>query len=166
MKALICGGAACVWDDLRAYGPHSGIVLAVNDILAVYPHRVDHFASLHCEKLSRWSAEREKRGGNMDFVTWTRPEKGGADRLLSGWSGGSSGMFAVGVALDLGCTSVVLCGVPMTADPHFFGGAPWDACMIHREAWERRLPDMQGKVFSMSGWTQELLGAPPGLMAA
>lgn len=166
MKALILGGAACVWDDLRTLGPYGDIVIAVNDIGAVYPHRIDHWATLHGEKLPDWSAKRVVRGYNTDYTTWTRPEKPGqTDRVLSGWSSGSSGFLAVGVALEVGATEVVLAGVPMDGSPHFFDREGWKGFLAHRAAWERKADDLRGRVFSMSGWTRRLLGSPPWLTA-
>lgn len=163
MRALVIGGASCAWDDLRALGSWGDVRIAVNDMASVYPHRIDHIATLHAEKLIRWTAERERRGGNMDFVTWGRPEKPGTDRTLAGWTSGSSGLFAVGVALELGAEQVVLAGVPMDPQPHFFNEAEWPEFRLYRKAWERRADALRGRVFSMSGWTRELLGSPPWL---
>lgn len=74
---------------------------------------------------------------------------------------GSSGLFAVKVALiDLGYEDVVLCGVPMTATPHFDDNVPWPEVDLFKLGWEQALPQIDGRVRSMSGWTRELLGAP------
>lgn len=161
MNALVIGGASCLWDDLAAVGTWDGMVVACNDAGAVYPHRIDHFATLHPEKLDGWRAERERRGGNLDFTTWSRRNPELVDRILEGWSSGSSGMLAVGVALAVGAERVVLCGVPMQATPHFFDPAPWEGVQHHAGAWEARVDELRGRVFSLSGWTRELLGPPP-----
>lgn len=75
-------------------------------------------------------------------------------------------MLAIQVAQVLGCERAVLCGMPMTATPHFVEstvqrqGQPWTAVAGHWKAWGRELGRMQGWVRSMSGRTQETLGAP------
>lgn len=163
MRALVLGGAACVWDDLRALGPWDGIVVATNDAGVAYPYRIDHWASLHPEKLEHWQELRQALHGNRDYTTWSRRCPELVDRTLTGWTSGSSGMFAVGVALELGAESVVCAGVPMDGSPHFFDEAGWQAFEHHRTAWQARKGVMYGRVFSMSGWTRELLGSPPWL---
>lgn len=160
MNALVIGGAACVWDDLRALGPWGGLVVVVNDVGACYPHRIDHWATLHPEKLAGWRMGRWKRGGNGDYTTWSRRNPELVDRIISGWSSGSSGMLGVGVALDVGAENVVLAGIPMGSEGHFFSPDPWGAFETHRPAWEKRIDVLRGRVTSMSGWTRELLGAP------
>ena len=164
MDALVLGSGACLWDDLRALGSWGDIVLAVNEAAVAYPHRLDCFVTLHPEKLPKWTEERITRGGNADFETWTGMHKQDlAQHAIGGWTNGSSGMLAVGVALEKGATRVVLCGVPMNPEPHFWDPKPWPACATHRKPWTDRLAKMQGRVFSMSGWTRELLGGPPWL---
>lgn len=153
MNALVLGGAACLWDDLRALGPFRGVVIATNEAGVYYPHRVGHWATLHGEKLSRWMSERGYRGGNMDFHAWPAP--------FPGWDKGSTGLHAVAVALlGLDCENVTLCGVPMNDDPYFFGRDSWQKAHVHWPEWEALLPEMEGRVFSMSGRTRDLLGAP------
>lgn len=165
MRALVLGGADSLWSDLRALGPWSGLVVACNDAGAVYPHRIDALCSLHGDKLAGWKRERIARGLSADFTTWTRPEHAGcADRYLSGWSSGSSGLFAVGVALEMGAESVTLAGVPMEASAaHWFDRDPWAAADLHWSAWEKRADMLRGRVFSLSGRTRALLGCPPEL---
>jgi len=85
------------------------------------------------------------------------------------WSGGSSGMLAVQVALALGCTKVMLCGMPMTPTPHFEQSAEFDAAhtvwseadghwrswlRVHQHGW------FEDRVRSTSGRTRDLFGAP------
>lgn len=172
MNALVVGGAECVHRDLAALGGWTpDIVIVVNDIGAIYPHRIDHWMSVHAGKFHEipdhpkgwgWLRQRKAAGGNADFTTWTNRHKAElADRVIYGWNRGSSGMSAVGVALELGADTVVLCGIPMDPTGHFFDKEPWVACEDHREAWTNRIEKMRGRVWSMSGWTRELLGSPP-----
>lgn len=167
MRALVVGGAACVWDDLAALGTWDGLLICVNDVGAAYPGRVDHWVSLHANKFPVWKRQRATNGGNMDFVTWSQPgaKSRYTDRWLGGWRYGSSSFLAVGVAFDVGATEVVLCGVPMQAEhAHFFDAKPWDQVDRYTKAWVDSLHLIRGRVFSMSGYTRELLGPPPWII--
>lgn len=166
MKALCLGAADCLWDDVAASGDILGddwwdIVVACNRAGVDWPGHLDHWVSLHPEKLlALWVPERE---GNDDYVTWSDPNRGErgpapTDRHLDNW-GGSSGLFAVQVAAEVGADRVVACGMPLDRSPHYHGRAEWDAADAFRPAWERRIDEM-ADVRSMSGWTAELVGRP------
>ena len=171
MRALIVGGAASVWRDLARIeavtGPWPGVVVAVNDIMADLP-RLDHVATLHPRtekgKLAAWEERRRTRGYPMTYTAWSHAKEG-ADARLTGWSDGSSGLLAVGVALDgLGCEEVVLCGTRLDAQRNAFRDeAGWQQYRRYRRGWLRKMEVMRGKVWSMSGWTREQLGMWPGL---
>lgn len=167
MRALVLGGAACVWADLTAFhamGLPVDHVLAVNDAGYAYPHRLDHWVTLHPEHFPVWEP---RRSGNADYVRWSNKPHAAVDRVLAAWGAGSSGLLAVTVAVDgLGCAEVWLCGVPMDAQPHVYGGEDWTGYVAHRQAWERAVPRMQGKVFSMSGWTRALLQPEAAMLLA
>lgn len=76
-------------------------------------------------------------------------------------SSGSTGLFAVKIALDDGCDRVVLAGVPMTDDKHFSRGKPWNNVGSFTNAWETALPYYKDKTRSVSGgYTERLLGRP------
>jgi len=176
--AMCLGGASCVWDDVAAwqaeYGaPWDGIVIAANDIGAHWPGRLDHWVSLHPYKLAEW---RTLRAANQcpdtPYETWGQkflePDGVAVDHRLMPWPGGSSGMFAAQVAREVGCTKIVLCGVPITPTPHFAESREtfhkqWLASVGHWRGWERARshdvihPDW---LRSISGRTKDLLGAP------
>jgi len=153
--AVILGGAAGLWDDLRALGSFTGAVVAVNQAGIYYPYPIQHWATLHPEGLPAWIRARAERGHSLDFEVWTEP--------LPGWDKGSSGLHAVGMALEVGYGPVVLCGMPMTDGAHFHDASPWPVAGEHWPAWEAQADAMRGRVFSMSGRTRDLLGAPPWL---
>lgn len=165
MTGLVVGSGACVWEDLSAlvallHGPWPGVVVAVNDMIAHYPGRVDHAVSLHADKLESWLTERRRRGGNRDLVTWSHPMRHTpAKRTIEQRGAGSSGLLAVWVAFEVGCERVVLCGVPMDGQGHFFDPRPWADAERYAKAWEERRHALTD-VRSMSGWTRSLLGAP------
>ncbi|MCI0434489.1 MAG: hypothetical protein L0271_12740, partial [Gemmatimonadetes bacterium] len=65
--AILLGGAASVWDDYVALcelitGDWIGLIAAVNDIGCHWPGRLDHWITLHPEKMARWRHERAVRG--------------------------------------------------------------------------------------------------------
>ncbi len=176
--ALVLGGADCVWDDVlnweAEYGAQwDGVVIAANDVGAHWPRELHHWASLHPEKLRGWMELRARHHLPMEEwpMRWgsagrLRTANGLIDRRIEPiWPGGSSGMLAVQVAQTIGCTHVVLCGIPMTPTAHFGEthlrfDKEWAAASGHWRAWKRHKPNMLGWVRSMSGRTQELLGAP------
>jgi hypothetical protein len=185
MMALILGGADCIYNDLDALHklvwPHDGslelprapeaedgwcpgITIAANDAGFEF-ERVHHWVTLHPEKMERWQRERLVRWGERKGqpVTWChqdgKPHLDHALPIRHGCSG-SSGLFAVQVALELGCDRIVLCGVPMDARPHFNGPA-WHDHWTYRATWQRwQAAEELENVRSMSGWTRELLGEP------
>jgi len=89
-----------------------------------------------------------------------------ADRCVTyRWPGmsasGSSGLFAVKVALDDGHDRVVLAGVPMLRNAkHFARGQDWLQRDCFMDGWKQAMPHIRGKVRSLSGWTMQTLGAP------
>lgn len=176
MIALVLGGASCVWDDVRRLeeliGEHRpGVTIAVNDIGSHWPHRLDHWCTVHPENFRIWKKDRADRGYNLDYVSWAQKlgkrEVGVVDRVCPNrWAQGSSGYVAIGVAKEVGCSKVVLCGVPMTVTPHFAESTfheptqPWAGAKTHWKYWQEHAETMLGWVRSMSGNTRELLGAP------
>lgn len=182
-KALVLGGAECVWDDIdeseRLLGPEWwDIVVAANDVGCHWPKQLDAWASLHPNKFRDWTKLRASLGHPNGYQTFTRRGSGQkhADVAVTHrFGGGASGLLAVTVALHLGATRVVLCGIPMEKVPHFaesevhVRGRPWrpDA---HRRKWKQHAAELSGTVRSMSrvygpdGWrssfTRNLLGAP------
>lgn len=175
-RAVILGGAGCVWRDLdaaRRIGTYDAAI-AINDAVAHYPGAVEIFATLHIEKAEAWLDERAARGyppPGLIAAHKGNTNEGRASRLQADyvtdylWPGmpasGSSGLFAVKVALEHGYGRIVLCGVPMRAEErHFFDPEPWSDVGKFTEAWLAALHRIRGHVRSMSGWTRELLGEP------
>lgn len=168
---LILGGGPDVWEEVLAweavYGRQwDGLVLAVNDVGCHWPRDLQHWVSLHPEKFAGWIALRQSYGYDDGYVTWGRAGRPHSEHHAKAWAGGSSGMYAIQVAQLVGCTHVILCGIPMTATPHFAESTvhaqqlPWTAVAGHWRAWESQAYRMRGWVKSMSGRTQEVFGAP------
>jgi hypothetical protein len=172
-QALVLGGASCVWQDLLTFEQGfdrswDGLVVAANDVGAHWPRDLDHWVTLHSDKFPSWQDLRAAHGfaaGYRTWCRWYRPDIP-VDFRVRPWAGGSSGMLAVQVALEgLGCTHVVLCGVPMTQTPHFAETkerfhSVWIAANAHWRDWEKCRAQFGDRVRSMSGRTRELLGAP------
>lgn len=160
LKAIILGGGETLWPDLaQVPDVDKRTVIAINDAGVSYKRRIDYWVSLHPEKLSKWV---QQRTGNQDYQTVCHKENRiRPDHIIREYWRGSSGLYAVQFAAEtLKADDVVLCGVPMTPTPHFFGGRPWEHVHKYRDGWIEALPVIQGRVTSLSGWTRELLGAP------
>lgn len=174
--ALVLGGARNVWTDVEAalaLSPFDAVVTC-NDVTAEWPGRIDAMATLHAEKAGIW-IERRRRRGYPDPERVIGHEAAKAYRrtpaVVTGFTSlylpgqkdsGSSGLFAVKVALDdLGFDKAVCCGVPMTpGEKHFFDSTAWAGAQAHRKGWNQALPAIKDRVRSMSGWTADLLGRP------
>lgn len=173
--ALVLGGAGTVWTDVRealALGRFDGVV-ACNDVGAAWPGRLDGWATLHPEKMHRWTSLRRAAGYPRPgrIVTHHQARHGRLPACVDGtidhnFPGqtlpGSSGLFAAKMALiDLGFDRAVLCGVPMLATPgHFFDASPWNGVTSHRQGWAQAMPHIKDRLRSISGWTSEILGKP------
>lgn len=171
---VIAGCAQCVWNDIadlpRMF--RQAPVMAVNDLIMHYPGRLDHAYSNDTPMLDAWMAARRpeyvRRFGKPEIHTC-----GSTREHNWPWPGhGSSALNAVYTALAMGHSKVVLCGVPLDNQPHYWQ-APWERANFEREVGTTVTGKMQywqnaadkifnGRVRSMSGRTMELLGAPDG----
>lgn len=176
--ALVLGGADTLWDDLarvKAQKIEYEGVVACNQAGAEWPGTLHGWASVHPNFFyngRKWLQARARKGyrparalfGHKDggslpihndvrVTPWQIP--GETDRF------GSSGLYAVKIALiDLKYDSVVLCGIPMTATPHFDRANDWTSVKGFRKTWEQLTPATTSRIKSMSGWTRETFGAP------
>lgn len=162
--AAVLGGATGGLDELtvlRTIAPVAGL-FAVNDAAAEYPGHVDAFVTLHPEKLPHWLAKRITPPGDVVSIM----KDPGVTRITPyQWpemtGSGSSGLYAVKVALEAGFDRVVLCGVPMEFErAHYFDPKPWADVDQFWPSWEICLPRLKDCVRSMSGRTATLLGMP------
>lgn len=166
--ALVLGGGKGVWAEageaLSLFSP--SLVVAVNDIGVFWPGRIDIWATLHPEKLADWRNARRARCLPPAAEHVAHEGQASVDRVQTYiWPGmnasGSSGLYAVKLALEAGAERVILAGVPMTTEAaHFFAASPWGEREGFIDAWRIAMPRIADKTRSMSGWTQEILGAP------
>lgn len=171
MKVALClGGADCVQDDWEAaldlFKP--AYVIAANHVGFHWPHHLDAWVTLHPEHITRWRETRLANGysdadeyllhGNR-LPEWCSQ----TGHMFPGMAlSGSSGMMAAKVALcDFGADKVVLAGIPLLRQAHFFGAHDmFDAAGTYREAWQTIPPIYRARMRSMSGWTADFLGRP------
>lgn len=167
LRALVLGGATSLFDDeaaARAMGFEPDILVATNHAGRDREGPVDHWCSFHVELLPMWIAARRAAGRPDAGQLWGCHKRAAPEglelRYAANW-GGSSGLLAVTVALELGATHVVLAGVPLTREgEHYDKPGLWRDAGNYRGRWIHRATDMDGRVRSMSGWTAELLGKP------
>src|SRR5690606_41187496 len=120
MRALVLGGALSLFEDeaeARAMGFEPDIIVATNHAGRDREGLVDHWCSFHVELFPLWLKERRAAGRPDPGQLWSchaRPAPKGLPRVrkAANWRG-SSGLLAVTVALELGATHVVCCGVPL-----------------------------------------------------
>ena len=165
--AAVLGGAAGAFTELEMLRGMANVqgVYAVNDAAAQYPGPLEAFVTLHPEKLPEWRPLRSNVDSSHKCEYVAHSEHPLVTRVADyRWPGmnasGSSGLFAVKVALEK-YDRVVCCGVPMDASrAHFFDSRPWVDVDSFWQAWLAALPYIATRVRSMSGRTAELLGRP------
>lgn len=164
--ALIIGSGKNVSNELQTVDKSTfGIVIGVNRA-AIDHGPVDVQCSLHPEHYASKKAA---------YFVSAIPHKLADEVHSRHWgnsvSSGSSGMFAVHYAIErLGFNEVLLAGIPIEKAPHYYGGGDWADAERFQKVWRQMLPLMRGKVFSLGGWTQQLLNPlgemPPSLREA
>ena len=164
---IVLGSAANALPDFEAarmIAPDAPIV-CVNDSLRIAPEKPIAFATLHPEKHKRFFGGLDLEGVRLFAHAETRHWGGAA--VKEQW-GGTSGLFAAQIALlELGFRGVIMAGCPLD---HAFGACyPLDKGRTkwangsearYQRNWRKALPAIRDRIRSMSGWTQELLGAP------
>lgn len=175
-RALVIGCSAEVWEDVRRATDLCTFDAVYCVKLAGVHYQGGSFTwvGLHPEWQEKYSAERAALGLHMNYETVAPPDselgtagKGAKiDRRASyryqGMdSSASSGGYAAKVALEDGFDRVVLAGVPMdVAASHFTRGRPWLQRDSFTIGFQKSVSHFAGRVRSMSGWSQGLLGAP------
>jgi hypothetical protein len=162
-RAIVLGSADTLQSDLDSLGNmrEGAAIFVINHTGFEFPIRADYWVTLHPECWHEWLPKRQAAGFNMDFKSIGYNDRNktpkGMDRGSSDW-GGMSGLFAVKCAFEEGFEEVVLCGVPMTDTPYFWGDNLNYNIIGYRKGWEKHIDKLNGRVFSQSGWTAELLG--------
>lgn len=183
MRLIIAGSANCVWDDLeklitKRHWECTDDVMCINDMIMHFPGDIAHCVSCDAPMLSKWWAARRppyRSRFNKKPRFHTVDNWQGVPNVKS-WSfqgGGTSGLLAANIAVELGYEEIILCGIPIDNTPHYWQ-AHWEKCNFQREIaddmgrirgdgrryWINAAERFDGKVKSMSGYTKKLLGAP------
>ena len=164
--AIILGGGKTVLQEYEQAKKlcKPDIIICVNDI-GCEIKECDIWATLHPEKLGAWISKRNDNGYKLPekIVSFKRVEYVNTilDYRWTGSSGsGSSGLFAVKTALSLGYNKIVLCGVPINKESHYFSSKAWSECDSFSGTWREQQGILKKYVRSMSGYTRNLLGYP------
>lgn len=170
--AAVCGNARGVFEELNqvlSNGPAT--VFGVNDA-GMYLRQLDHWVSLHEQKLELWKPIRMKSDMaiNKNFKTHSRKPWGEIDYFWEIYPVmmSLSGYFAMQLAYLMGFQRIILCGCPGDETLRFF-----ESSNTHRNpSWHyneksrlkevtdqmERKPGFKERVRSMSGWTKEYFG--------
>ena len=147
--------------DLCARAGRTVTIFAGNDMIEKFPHDIDHAVTLHPDKLQLWLPRRRSAGFNVPPKVWAHREYAGA---VTDWTrdwAGSTGLFGIKVARELGFVHIIGCGIPMTKEAnHFLRKEPWGHANGFIRGWTGHLEELRPYVRSYSGWTLEQLGAP------
>jgi len=165
LRALILGGAGTLHDDrdraLKLFKPD--LIIACNHAARDHEGEVDAWATMHPDLRDRlWLKQRARAGLPTAKSLWHPKHRGEwrGSRPIRTW-GGSSGMLCIAVGYELGCTHLVLAGVPLSKmEGHYDDPKPWIECRQYHSVWKRTAHRIEGRVKSMSGWTRDLLGEP------
>jgi len=183
-RGIILGTAPSMWTDLLQFraqfdSDREWDLIAVNGAGFLYEEPIDLWVSVHGNHLVKWVRKRHDLGYDMDFAAYGN--FGRYENIPDGitaWNkphgNGSSGLFAVLVALELGYERLVLCGVPLEGQRRYGYGNPNDKSepdenglvtgdtdyKHYRTGWYKRRGALEEHVRSMGGWTAEYLGEP------
>lgn len=170
-RCLILGSALCLWRDIEGALELSEFegVIAAKRAGVLWKGKLDAWVTLHPDRAANDIQER-KRYGYPDAErvyshNTTHKHSGITHRSEYKFKeqniSGSSGLFAVKVALELGFTHLVLCGMPLSRDQGKLGVGPrWNDPRRFQMGFLEALPTIKEHVRSMSGWTAEQLGKP------
>lgn len=147
------------------------VFIAVNEAGIALPV-LHHWGSLHPNKLGLWAAQREELGLPNGYKFWALNETNLVRDTVRNWSGGSSGLHGIDIALNaLGLRIAIGCGMPLDDRPNQFTGKPWGAHGPFRTGWTHRevYPVIRDRVRIMApphpqsgeaAFTTHLLGKP------
>lgn len=180
--AVVLGSARCIWDDMAKIDFSKVEVIAVNDMIVHYKGELHHAVSLHPEEPPLWKQLRWTNGCDSGGHIYTHSHRypshikhpngefkaeHGLDFIweLEGGRGGSSGLFACMIGLALGYDKIILAGIPLDGNGHFFDppGKETTQFLAQNITWEWENANekyFKGRVKSLSGRTKDVLGYP------
>ena len=118
---ILCGSARSLWRDL-SYLEGVNATYATANVGGVFlPHPITHWFSLHPNYFPYWREWRRLLGYNSDYTTYGHEDVAGVDVVMPSYSyRGSSGYYAVSCLRRMGYERILLAGMPITTEPHFF----------------------------------------------
>jgi len=121
---VICGSARCLWDDLDQITFNRPDYMAINLAGMFLPHPVAHWYSNEWELLPKWSWLRKKMRDYPDHKSiYLHTNNPNADPVINLWNwspAGTSSLGAVLTGLALGYDRIMVCGVPLDNEGHFY----------------------------------------------
>lgn len=177
---VILGGSSSIWEDydkvMKVRDTKDLIHFAVNDISFQFNKApIDHIVSLHSEMVGALKSLHKVRFTH-DACAHGYKDGEGVDCIWCGKLnnlGGTSSLFAVEIALELGITDIFVCGVTLDSRPHYyedlrqekgtfydFGKVPEGSCWRSKFDGERAHQKKMVKV--ASGQLQEYFGGIDG----
>jgi hypothetical protein len=169
-RALVLGSALSVWDEVEAVlemAEFHGVVAAKGAGLH-WKGKLDSWVSLHPDRFAKDVSLRLKfgypaaheivghEGCGVKGLTATRPYKFAGQK-----HSGSSGLFALKRAIELGFDRIVLCGIPLLREAgKLDSGRSWAGATSFYQGFEEAMPHIRHVARSMSGRTKTLLGYP------
>lgn len=167
MIALILGGARSVWDDARAalalIGDGPVMIVATNHAGTRYPGNLDAWVSLHPDFFANALPRRLNAEFNKPllYAPAKHPDTPGIKPVAPRWDG-SSALYGAQIALkQLKARKIILCGAPLDSEAgHIVIPGQWCPPDRYRAGVTEALPEIEGKVRSMGGWTADVLGQP------
>jgi hypothetical protein len=174
--AVILGGSSSIWDDYKYVqsirAPQDLIHFAVNDIsIHFFKAPIQHIVSYHSDMIAPLRKLYKLRF-NADVTTHGWKDDEGVD--MSWWgkitnNGGTSSLFAVEIALELGITDIIVCGVTLDGRPHYFEdcrqekGEHYDFGRVPEiGAWKAKLFGKEHMIKGTSGVIAETFGVAHG----
>ena len=162
--AIVIGGGVNVLLDLtlthNLLNGKPRTYYVINDMIADYSH-CNVAVTLHPEKLAGWLEARIKANWLMPQRVYSHITR--RSQLVTHQSDdwlGSSGLFAVKIAIENGHRAIILCGVPMDSSLHYRRQKEWKDCQIFRKGWQKHFNRIAAITRSWDGWTAQLLGEP------
>jgi len=176
---IIIGSAPCCADDIVAFSSmYQGALplysygdnpvacdwmLIGLDSVEKIPWPAQYFATYHTSDIEPAFERRKAAGGNTDYMIIAHQqhiEKPTGRELVDliipcEPPSGSSALLGVLAGIKLGHEKIIVCGCPLMGKHD----KQYDYANF-RAGWTAKLAMIKDKTRSMSGWTQELLGAP------
>ena len=180
-RVVVCGDAACVWDDLEKGGFRKdfqrGSVFAegydfmvVNKLGECFPGNIEHWYSNEPQVLQKYiAARRPEYRREFSGPNHTHSCNPGAKWRWPFGGHGTSGLGAILTCIGLGYERITVCGVPLDNSPH--NGEPhWRKCRFETAEvaspvnggpnihWKRAIEAFGDQLKFMSGRPKSWLG--------